>query len=73
MTEYALDLTEFSCPIPLLRTKRALAQLHPQDILYLHLNLFSSIDDFQLLCRQTGWRLIRIEQFPTYQRLVIGK
>ena len=73
MAEYVLDLTEFSCPVPLLRTKRALAQLQPQDILYLRLNLSAAIEDFRLLCHQTGRRLIRIEQFPAYRQLVIGK
>ena len=70
---YQLDLTEFTCPLPLLTAKKVLAQLESGSNLILQLNHNSSPTDFELLCQEEGYRLISLEKEATIWRLVIQK
>lgn len=70
---YQLDLTPFTCPLPLLTAKKALEQLEPGATLTLQLNHRSSIADFELLCKEKGYRLISLEKSTALCRLVIQK
>ena len=71
---YQLDLTEFTCPLPLLMAKKALQQLESGATLILLINNISTISDFRLLCEAEGYLLISIEK-PTalYTKLTIQK
>ena len=70
---YQLDLTEVTCPLPLLTAKKVLAQLESGSNLILQLNHNSSPTDFELLCQEKGYRLISLEQETKIWRLVIQK
>ena len=70
---YQLDLTEFTCPLPLLTAKKVLAQLESGSNLILQLNHNSSPTDFELLCQEKVYRLISLEKEATIWRLVIQK
>lgn len=70
---YQLDLTEFTCPLPLLTAKKVLAQLESGSNLILQLNHNSSPTDFELLCQEKSYRLISLEKEATIWRLVIQK
>lgn len=50
--QYQLDVTSFSCPIPLLLAKQALAKLHENDQLILWLNAASAVEDFAIFSQQ---------------------
>ncbi|WP_150539080.1 sulfurtransferase TusA family protein [Actinobacillus vicugnae] len=56
MNLYQLDLRAYSCPLPLLMTKKALATLPEPARLVIYLNRTSSPDDFELLCEQYGYQ-----------------
>ena len=71
--DYQLDLTQFTCPLPLLTAKKALDQLEQDAILTLQLNHTSSVADFELLCQQKGYRIISLEKESALYRLVIKK
>lgn len=49
-----LDAQQLSCPLPILRTKRALAQLDSAQILKVLATDKEAIKDFDVFCRQTG-------------------
>lgn len=55
--DYQLDLTAYRCPLPLLMTKKALAELAKGDTLTVHLAEGSNLADFRLLCEQKGYVL----------------
>lgn len=71
--QYQLDLTSFTCPLPLLMAKKALEQLEQEATLTLRLNHATSVADFELLCRQKGYRIISLEKSTALYRLVIRK
>ncbi|MDO5053812.1 MAG: sulfurtransferase TusA family protein [Pasteurella oralis] len=60
--DYFLDLTSFTCPLPLLMSQKALKQLNPAETLTLMLNNESTINDIKLLCQQQNYQLLNIEQ-----------
>lgn len=61
--DYQLDLTAYRCPLPLLMTKKALKGLEQGDKLYLLLNEYVGLNDFQLLAEENGFALV-IEHQP---------
>ena len=71
---YQLDLTQFTCPLPLFTAKKALQKLESGSTLTLIINNSSSLSDFELLCEAEGFSLISIEK-PTalLTRLMIRK
>ncbi|MEG9544631.1 sulfurtransferase TusA family protein [Mannheimia sp. HC-2023] len=60
--KYSLDLTGYSCPLPLLMTKKAMNDLKKGDSLELVLNQQSSLTDFELLAQEQNWQFEIIEQ-----------
>lgn len=52
--DYQLDLTDYTCPLPLLMTKKAVALLKTGETLQLFLNKQSSINDFIQLADAMG-------------------
>lgn len=62
MEKNILDLKGLKCPLPILRTKKALAGLVSGDILTVWVNDASAPDDFAAFCRHTGHILLSLEQ-----------
>ncbi|MGX2969743.1 sulfurtransferase TusA family protein [Ursidibacter sp. B-7004-1] len=52
--DYQLDLTAYSCPLPLLITKRVIQQLSKGERLLLKVSPYTIFSDFELLCQQQG-------------------
>lgn len=53
-----LDLCGLKCPLPILRTKKALAQMNSGDTLTVLATDRGAPDDFVAFCRQTGHTLL---------------
>lgn len=49
-----VDATGLSCPLPILRAKKALASLAPGDVLRVITTDRGAVRDFQAFCKQTG-------------------
>jgi tRNA 2-thiouridine synthesizing protein A len=54
MTLTRLDLTGLKCPLPALKTRKALKALHPGDLLEVHCSDPLSVIDIPNLIRETG-------------------
>ena len=54
MTQTKLDLTGLKCPLPALKTRRALKALSPGDLLEVHCTDPLSVIDIPNLIRETG-------------------
>ncbi len=55
---HELDLRDFNCPIPVLKTKKALHALKPGDALRVLVNGEQSVLDLRDFCNKTGHRII---------------
>ncbi|MCF7521648.1 sulfurtransferase TusA family protein [Neisseria sp. ZJ106] len=53
-----LDLTGLKCPLPILRAKKALAQMQTGEVLTVQATDAGAPDDFAAFCRQTGHELL---------------
>ncbi|ARP87204.1 hypothetical protein CAL13_14050 [Bordetella genomosp. 9] len=53
-----IDATGLACPLPILRAKKALAQLESGQVLKVLTTDRNAIRDFQAFCRQTGNALV---------------
>lgn len=60
-----LDVKDLKCPLPILRTKKALAQMQTGQVLHVQATDPASVDDFSAFARQTGNTLLE-------QRMVDG-
>jgi tRNA 2-thiouridine synthesizing protein A len=58
MTETVLDVRGLTCPLPILRAKKALKGVPDGALLTVLATDPGSIKDFQIFCRQTGHQLI---------------
>ncbi len=58
MTTTLLDAKGLNCPLPILRTKKALAGLPVGGLLEIHATDPGSVKDFEAFCRQTGNELV---------------
>jgi tRNA 2-thiouridine synthesizing protein A len=57
-----LDARGLSCPLPILRCKKALAELSPGQTLKLVATDAGAVKDFQAFCRQTGHQLLSLDE-----------
>ncbi|MFA5598451.1 MAG: sulfurtransferase TusA family protein [Pusillimonas sp.] len=58
-----VDASGLKCPLPILRAKKALAQLQSGQVLKVVTTDTNAVRDFQAFCRQTGNTLVaQIEQ-----------
>lgn len=73
MAIYSLDLSGFTCPLPLLSAKKALASLCKGERLCLQLNQYSAIEDFRLLCQTENYRLLSLQESGEQRTVVIEK
>ena len=57
MTQKTLDLTGLKCPLPALKTRKALKALEPGDLLEVHCTDPLSVIDIPHLIQETGDRV----------------
>ncbi|WP_304335168.1 sulfurtransferase TusA family protein [Conchiformibius steedae] len=61
MSDLTLDLKGLKCPLPILRTKKALAQAQSGDVFTVLATDAGAPDDFAAFCRHTGHTLLQSE------------
>ncbi len=54
-----VDASGLKCPLPILRAKKALAQLQSGQVLKVVTTDINAVRDFQAFCRQTGNTLLQ--------------
>jgi tRNA 2-thiouridine synthesizing protein A len=57
-----LDARGLNCPLPILRCKKALAELNPGQVLKVVATDAGSVKDFQAFCKQTGNQLLSFSE-----------
>ncbi len=62
MTETVLDAQGLSCPLPVLRARKAMRSLAPGDVLRLIATDPGAVHDVAAMCEATGDRLIESEE-----------
>jgi tRNA 2-thiouridine synthesizing protein A len=58
MADVVLDAKGMNCPLPILKTKKALQTLQPGGLLEVLATDPGSVADFESFCRQTGNQLV---------------
>lgn len=53
-----LDVRGLNCPLPILRTKKALSEMAPGEVLHVLATDPGSVRDFEAFARQTGNELL---------------
>ena len=57
-----LDVTGLNCPLPILRTKKALSEMESGQILHVLATDPGSVKDFQAFAKQTGNQLLDLNE-----------
>ena len=57
-----VDARGLNCPLPILRCKKGLSEIQPDEVLKILATDPGSIKDFQAFCKQTGHDLLSLEQ-----------
>lgn len=60
VTDRALDVCGLKCPMPILRTKKALAEMASGEVLEIHVTDPAAREDFAAFARQTGHELLGV-------------
>ena len=68
-----LDVKGLNCPLPILRAKKALADLESGQVLKVVATDPGSVKDFAAFCKQTGNPLLSSSETPTEFTFVISK
>lgn len=63
-----LDARGLNCPLPILKTKKALAEMHSGEVLRVVATDPGSVRDFQAFARQTGNQLV--DQFTQEKEFI---
>lgn len=71
MTDIILDLKGLKCPMPMLRTKKALATLTEGDVVTVLATDTGAPDDFAAFCQHTGHRLLDSDESDGVFTIVI--
>ena len=58
MADHTLDMCGFACPMPILKTKQALASMESKEIIKVICTDQGSKKDFVAFCNQLGHKLI---------------
>ncbi len=58
MSETLLDVTQMTCPLPVLRANRVLRGMQPGERLRVLATDRASVADFKAYCRETGHALV---------------
>ena len=59
MPDQVLDTKGLNCPLPILKAKKAIAQMDIGQTLEVHSTDPGSVMDFEALCRQTGHQFLK--------------
>ena len=62
MTTHTLDAKDLTCPLPVLRARKAMKHLAPGDILEVAATDPAAVRDFPAFCEATGNELVSAEQ-----------
>jgi tRNA 2-thiouridine synthesizing protein A len=73
MADVVLDTKGLNCPLPILKTKKALNGVPPGGTLEVFSTDPGSVADFQALCRTTGNDLLEYSQDDDVYRFLIKK
>ncbi len=73
MTDRTLDARGLNCPLPILRTKKALKELDVGDTLEVLATDPGSMADFAAFARQTGDELVSAEETEGHFRYVLRR
>lgn len=57
-----LDVTGLNCPLPILRTKKALSEMESGQVLHVLATDPGSVKDFQAFAKQTGNQLLDLNE-----------
>ena len=57
-----LDTRGLKCPLPILRCKKALAELQAGEVLKAYATDPGAVKDFQAFCKQTGHIMVALEE-----------
>lgn len=57
-----LDVCGLKCPMPILRTKKALADMHSGQVLEIRATDPATCEDFAAFARQTGHTLLHVQE-----------
>lgn len=60
--DQTLDTRGLKCPLPILRCKKALAELAPGQVLKAYATDPGATKDFQAFCKQTGHVMLSLEE-----------
>ena len=71
MNTQTLDLTGLKWPLPILKTKKALAQMQAGEVITVLATDAGAPDDFAAFCRQTGHVLLESTQAGEIFTLVV--
>ena len=61
-----LDVRGLNCPLPILRAKKVLGDLHAGQVLKVMATDPGSVKDFQAFCKQTGNELLSHSEGPEF-------
>ena len=56
-----LDAKNLNCPLPILRCKKGLSEIEPNQTLKVVATDTGSVKDFQAFCKQTGHELLKLD------------
>lgn len=62
LTDKELDVRGLNCPLPILKARKALAQMQIGETLEILTTDPGSVKDFEAFCRQTGNKLLCFKQ-----------
>jgi len=60
MADQVLDAKGLNCPLPILRTKKAINQMESGQVLEVHSTDAGSVKDMEAFCNQTGHQLTKL-------------
>ncbi|RTL80435.1 MAG: sulfurtransferase TusA family protein [Hyphomicrobiales bacterium] len=73
MTDHSVDARGLNCPLPILRTKKALKELAVGETLEVLATDPGSVADFAAFARQTGDELVTAEEANGHFRYVLRR
>jgi tRNA 2-thiouridine synthesizing protein A len=62
MADQVLDASGLNCPMPILKTKKALNKMSVGEILEVISTDAGSVKDIEAFCNQTGNKLLKVEE-----------
>ncbi len=68
-----VDASGLSCPLPILKTKKAVGELNPGDTLRVVATDHGSLKDMESFCNQTGNDLLSVKELEGAYEFVIRK